>query len=250
MAAAVYSPMIPAAMRGQSYAGLMHATDWFPTILQMANVSSSRVAISGEAPANDSHLDGVSHFSALLSGAENGPREFVWYNSYKQVDGIVSGDNYTFAIRNNRFKLIHAHVGNPTAHWYEIKDILQDDDDSADTTTSSSNTSLPVLQGVTQLDRCGQAMSLTGAFKKFLYDLQEDPYEETNLYNSADAEAQAAKVGQFLIFAYTFTYTHSYSLLEKEFNLYWYYRSMCAHSVSTLCEPTVRVLTSTRFFYN
>lgn len=36
----IYSPLLPSTVTGSSYSGLMHVSDWFPTILDLAGVTT------------------------------------------------------------------------------------------------------------------------------------------------------------------------------------------------------------------
>ena len=36
----IYSPLLPSTVAGSSYSGLMHVSDWFPTILDLAGITS------------------------------------------------------------------------------------------------------------------------------------------------------------------------------------------------------------------
>ena len=49
----IYSPLLPSKVVGSSYSGLMHVSDWFPTILDLAGVTSFE-------PKKGFEMDGVS----------------------------------------------------------------------------------------------------------------------------------------------------------------------------------------------
>ena len=150
-------------------------TDWFPTLVQIAGAAFNTT----EYP-----LDGVSQVTGLLGGATVSTRQYMLYNAYADV--MMRSFNDSFAIRNRKYKLIAAYVGNPTSHWYTIKDADQDDDD---------DDAEAKVQESFDPEMCMQQAALKGSFKYFLYNLQEDPFEETNLYgNSDDEDVQDAKV--------------------------------------------------------
>jgi hypothetical protein len=141
----------------------MHVSDWFPTILNFAGISYT-------APDGYS-IDGMSQVDGLINGA-NSPRANLLYNAY--VD--VAGENYdiwtnlTFAVRDSRYKLIHAYENNPYSNWNNYDAIVEDDD------TWSTGT-------------CSQGNAIgSGTYTYFLFDLQTDELEQTNLYNSPDTE--------------------------------------------------------------
>ena len=54
----VYSPLLEARSKGASYPNLMHVTDWFPTIVDMAGAGGRYASRVGY------ELDGVSHLAA------------------------------------------------------------------------------------------------------------------------------------------------------------------------------------------
>ena len=53
MDAFIYSPLLPDSIVGSSYDGLMHVSDWFPTMLDLAQISSFT-------PSQGFEMDGVS----------------------------------------------------------------------------------------------------------------------------------------------------------------------------------------------
>jgi arylsulfatase A-like enzyme len=62
-----YSKKLDDSRKGAEVNGLFHVTDWFPTILDLAGVSTYSPTYA---------LDGFSQYSSLLSGTDS-PREFV-----------------------------------------------------------------------------------------------------------------------------------------------------------------------------
>ena len=150
---------------GTTYNGLMHVTDWFPTVLDMAGVSYT---------ANDGYsLDGVSQWGHFLtSTGDESARDYMLYNYIGNIEGaehtfdILS--NAPVAVRNKEgFKLIHAFVGNPSSQYYVYDDVNDDDGMLHDSA------------GCTQSD----SMDQSGNYTYMLYDLNVDPYETTNLYS-------------------------------------------------------------------
>eukprot|EP01034_Spumella_vulgaris_P027418 gene27418-34131_t len=157
----VYSPLLPAAAVGTSYAGLMHVSDWLPTLLGLAGVSFS--ARDGYA------LDGVDQSAAIQSAnLKSSPREFLLYNAYTNVQdrNFDLNVNGSVAVRNGRYKLMHGYSGGASAMWFE-GNLLNDgaEYDAGDTS-------------------CSQLQALDGTFGRFLFDLWEDPSELRNLYGS------------------------------------------------------------------
>ena len=166
----VYSPLLDSSLQGSQYQGLMHVSDWMPTILDMANV--------GFVPAEGYELDGVSHWGHLNREAqeeeeeEEYPREYLLYNYIIDVGGkdFSLDSNAPVAVRNQAgMKLIHSYVGNPSSEYYAYDDKLDDD--------STMNLRW----------ECTQSDSMTGGvYKTMLFDLAKDPYETTDLYDDAD----------------------------------------------------------------
>jgi arylsulfatase A-like enzyme len=157
----IYSPsLIDSDLQGTTYSGLMHVTDWFPTILDLADISYT--------PDDDYALDGVSQVDAWSSGTS--ARDYMLYNSYYNVQNSFFDmwTNGSFAIRNSKYKLMHAYDSSTYGAWYDYDDLVEDDD---------------VLNSG---GSCTQQGSFTGTFTKWLFDLENDPYETTNLFDNDD----------------------------------------------------------------
>jgi hypothetical protein len=84
--------------------------------------------------------------------------------------------NAPAAIRDQQFKLIHAFVDNPLSDWYQ-SDERNDDDSILD------------ISGT-----CSQSEAISGTYTKFFFDLKNDPYETTNLYDDAEYATQISKL--------------------------------------------------------
>ena len=188
----IYSEMDSFKARG-TYGNLFHVSDWFPTILDMAGVKYS--------PKSKYALDGVSHFDAI-AGDDSTPREYMLYNYYynpsEPDNDLWSGK--AFAIRNDRYKLMHTYDSSMAGAWYDDYETMAFDDDLA------------------SFDGCAQFMAQkSGAFTYFLFDLQEDPTEKSNLYDSSEKykaiqeELYSALAGLSLC-PLSLSYTHSHIL--------------------------------------
>jgi arylsulfatase A-like enzyme len=155
----VFSHLLDSKVAGTQYDGLMHVSDWFPTILDLAGIDYS--------PAAGKALDGVSHVNAWKYGSDTSLRSYMLYNSYTNVDNSFYKFNIyvnaPMAIRNSRYKLIHSFVGSKLDGWFDMEERM-DDDSVLDPGTCD------------QLDSIG-----TGNFTFLLFDLENDPYETTNL---------------------------------------------------------------------
>lgn len=167
MDAFVYSPRLTASA-GSTYNGLMHVSDWFPTMLGWAGVNY--------APLGGHELDGFDHSTAMTLAGSFGeavvdhtlyPRQTLLYNMYTNVEGkdFDTSINSPVAIRDKQFKLIHAYTNSKSSEWFSVMDTEGGDDSVSDLAT------------------CSQDDALEGDYVKFLFDLINDPYETTNLYD-------------------------------------------------------------------
>eukprot|EP01038_Epipyxis_sp_PR26KG_P004341 gene4341-6144_t len=158
---------------GTKYYGLMHSTDWFPTILELAGINYT-------APTGY-ELDGTSQVSAL-KGLGNSSRTNILYNMYTNIssDQITSTfDIYSdsnVAVRDSQFKLMHAWTGNALDGYDDYYTILDDDYFGYDTTEAT----------------CSNIYTMSGNYSYLLFDLINDPYETTNLYNNSDYASEQA----------------------------------------------------------
>jgi len=165
----IYSPLLPLDVQGTNYAGLMHISDWFPTILELTQTEFI--------PEDDFMLDGVSHVSAWM-GSDKSPRSNVLYNYYTNVDFYTFDMwvNGSFAIRDIQYKLMHTFNSSTYGAWYNT-DEIDEDDDALDADV-----------------RCApQAGFGDGEFTYYLFDLVNDPYETTNLYYSDELWIKEAR---------------------------------------------------------
>jgi arylsulfatase A-like enzyme len=160
----VYSPLLPKSSAGTTYPGLMHISDWFPTILDLSGLSYTSI--------DDYSLDGVSHYSSMVAGGNiRSPRQFMLYNMFYNIDNknfdILT--NAPVAIRDERFKLIHSYIDNKLSNWYDFSKPIENDDEYS------------------SADTCTQTSSLTtGTYTKMLFDLKEDPSETNNLFHDSN----------------------------------------------------------------
>ena len=69
----LHGSVIPSAARGTTCDGLVHISDWFPTLLGLASKGSWNV------PANGKEIDGVDVFNAIVSGSAS-PRTEIFHN--------------------------------------------------------------------------------------------------------------------------------------------------------------------------
>ena len=164
----IYSPSFYTESSGTIYKNLFHVSDWFCTILDMANI----VFTAGD----NYELDGVSHHNNFETAKvdEQPPREYMLYNSYYKVEGydFDKWHNGPFAVRDGRYKLIHTYNSTIYGAWNQFDEESEDDDGIKSTNMD-----------------CKQSSAIDEDEESFfygLYDLWEDPYEINNLWNSTD----------------------------------------------------------------
>jgi len=171
----VYSPLFADEVHGSEYNGLFHVTDWFPTILGMAGVEYT--------PEEGYELSGYDQSSSMASLKDNdSPRTSMLYNYYyNPADPNVATKNFwtsvPCAVRNGQYKLMHTYDASDfSGQWYDASSAEEDDDKN-----------LELYQG------CTQETSQSGAFTYYLFDLENDPNETTNLYDSDDKDITTVK---------------------------------------------------------
>jgi len=163
----LYSPLISDEIKGMNYENLFHVTDWFPTILSIADISYT--------PSSGHELDGVNHWNSIIEGSSS-PRDYILYNSYTNVEGKdwniwKSGG---FAIRNDKYKLIHTYESKYSG-WHNITAEIENDDE------------------LDMIGTCSQTTSMDGVYTYYLFDIVNDPYETINLYDSTSSSVENAK---------------------------------------------------------
>lgn len=122
----IYSPLLPASTAGTVYTGLMHVSDWFPTMLALSGIEYT--------PDDDHPLDGVNQLPGWKG--ESTPRTSMLYNMYVALTDYQFNiwHNGSFAVRDYRYKLLHTYNDSDYGAWYEPETIIDGDDDLADDT--------------------------------------------------------------------------------------------------------------------
>eukprot|EP01052_Picozoa_sp_SAG31_P069950 SAG31_NODE_28786_length_405_cov_0.758170_1_plen_97_part_10 len=82
------SPLLPRNRRGTTYDGLLHQTDAYVTLANLAGVSTATLDASGPV-----HYDGMDIWSALLTGGPS-PRKEVVYNIFGENPGSITVGRY------------------------------------------------------------------------------------------------------------------------------------------------------------
>lgn len=160
----IYSPLL--SNGGSIFSGLMHISDWFPTIMALTGVSY--VADEGY------EFDGVNQLDGWMG--KGNPRNALLYNMYQAIsdynfDIWVNG---SFAVRDGRYKLMHTYDDPLYGDWYDTDSVIENDDE------------------LDSSDRCAQQF-VKGKFTYWFFDLLEDPYEMSNLYSSTNQLHTMAK---------------------------------------------------------
>jgi len=160
----IYSPLLGDG--GTIYNGLMHISDWFPTIMALTDVSY--VAEDGY------EFDGVNQLDGWMG--KGNPRSALLYNMYQAIAdyNFDIWTNGSFAVRDGRYKLMHTYDDPLYGDWYSADSVIEDDDE------------------LDSSDRCAQQF-VKGKFTYWFFDLLEDPYETENLYSSTNQLHTMAK---------------------------------------------------------
>jgi arylsulfatase A-like enzyme len=148
------------------FTDLFHISDWAPTMLSLANINYL--------PEPHHAFDGFSQKDAFFG--EPSPRRHILYNMYLDLteSDFDIWHNGSFAVRDNRFKLIHTYDDATFGQWNDPFTAVDGDDDLEND------------------ERCAQQF-LSGNFTYYLFDLLDDPYELNNIYESHDEEHAFAK---------------------------------------------------------
>ena len=193
----IYSPLLHSSLQGYRHTPLAHISDWFPTILNLTGITFI--------PKEGFELDGSSHVGLWMDVISNTtepgyvvstPRSHVLYNYYYNVqdsyyDKWVNG---SFAIRNDQYKLMHTYDAPDYGDWFDYTEKLENDDSLAEAI-------------------CSQTLAATGQFTYFLFDLVNDPYETTNLYDDGSDETEAAKTE---LYAYLEAYEEKSTVMAAD----------------------------------
>lgn len=122
MGALISGGLVPQARQGSQMSGLMHVTDWFPTILELAGIEED----------NDD-LDGMSQVQGLMHTGESA-RTHLLYDCYHKVDNVSKPLLETeCGVRNEQYKLLHANSVNAfhpdtfQSLWYNETYVMDDD---------------------------------------------------------------------------------------------------------------------------
>ena len=143
--------------RGRISHGLIHVTDWLPTLLSAVGGSN---IIPGD-------IDGVSQWSSLVKNTPS-PRQTMLYN----IDPIPSrrGNGPGGAVRHGYFKLIRGDPGRPDG-WIRPEDVQDIDEEFGNKRNFETN--------INKNKR-----------NILLFNLKEDPYERRDISNKYKKKAR------------------------------------------------------------
>jgi hypothetical protein len=99
----------------------MHVSDWFPTMLALAGITYT--------PDSEHSLDGVNQVDGWLNVRT--PRDTLLYNYYTALTDYSFNIWYngSFAVRDERFKLMHTYDDSLYGAWYNPTDIVDTDEE-------------------------------------------------------------------------------------------------------------------------
>lgn len=106
----IYSNKLPSTVKGKSYAGLFHVSDWFPTILNIAGIAYN--------PGIGHELDGYDQYPSITNHNLLSPREYMLYDYCYDVENKFFDlwKNSTAAVRNSRYELMHTFLSSKTRY--------------------------------------------------------------------------------------------------------------------------------------
>lgn len=165
----IHSPLLPIEISGTRYDGLMHISDWLPTILDASSLSHL----------TPQHIDGVSQWHAMIRKQEP-PREEILHNidNFMTLSGsnntaLLAPMNSSFraAIRVRNMKLI---VNEYDVPWYDPRayDLTNATDNGTD--WGVQDCAIPPSTGI----------------QTWLFNISDDPTEQRNLISEMPEVAE------------------------------------------------------------
>ena len=104
--AMVRSSSIPTHVRGKTYDGLFHVTDWMPTIFGMIGSSYALKQLVPSMAGGYTELDGYNHWGAIMGHSSRSPRSTLVHNMDYLYSNVTAEWYTTGAIRVGDFKLL------------------------------------------------------------------------------------------------------------------------------------------------
>ncbi|KAH9499682.1 hypothetical protein Btru_074420 [Bulinus truncatus] len=140
--------------QGQVYNGMMHAVDWFSTVVKALNITYS-----------DPDQDSLSQWESINSLGPSQRTEFIYNLDY--MFPPVQGES---AIRVGDFKLIEGFPG-LYQDWYKPAQLYQ----GINITTDDLNFDSSLPESINQM--------LSQGMFQYLFNVKDDPTEHNNLYD-------------------------------------------------------------------
>lgn len=155
--------------------GMSHAHS-----LRSAELSTTQALTLTHTHTHNTHDAGTD-----TTATADGPRKYLLYNVYTNVEGKAYNvlTNANAAVRDRRYKLIHAFVNNSASLWYPYSNDTTQLSMSASTVVNTVSVAAS-SDDISETDVCPLYAAMEGSFALMLFDLQSDPYETTNLYNN------------------------------------------------------------------
>jgi arylsulfatase A-like enzyme len=99
----------------------MHAVDWYPTFLELVNISDTC-----------KNCDGISQKNALLHGTHSARSNMLYDCFVHTGDASMVRSIYTNAacgVRDSQYKLLHHYADNSTDRYFTQYSVVDSDDD-------------------------------------------------------------------------------------------------------------------------
>jgi len=179
-AAFVHSPLLQEASKGTTNEGLIHVTDWMPTLASLAGVPKHQI--------EELHMDGIDQTDMLLKGKNSRRTEFVYniktspfkagyrMGDYKLLWGEhPKGDWFPPLQEDSRM----ARKLRNKIDWEEIQLKLMENENLID--LEENDWDMEDEKGVPLEDPVGSFDKLTRNQPAMLFDVMEDPEEKRDI---------------------------------------------------------------------
>jgi arylsulfatase A-like enzyme len=145
--------IIPQHLRGTTYDNLFHVTDWLPTIVG---------GMLGRVDILPPNLDGSDQWNAMMQRTTEVPRSEILLN----IDNYEGSADHQRGIIVDKLKMIYDY------------DIGYSEPSALSEPESAMNSSYGVIDCI---------LGTHYTFKQFVFNLEDDPYEQTNLAMTIDS---------------------------------------------------------------
>jgi len=177
--------------------GLMHISDWLPTLVSIASKGEMSVP---------SELDGIDQSDMLLNGGASKRTNMV-YNIDRQLN-LIGGSKFgEMAVRNEKYKLLWGFPGQTDGWGHELEfvanieeyaDYVHEHESEEERKKRGgpyvfSAEATHVLETYQKMVRVSDEQFEAGEGFMHLYNLEDDPTEKNDLVDSTDEADVAAK---------------------------------------------------------